>query len=72
MSIIGDLHEEWAEEAAQRHAEEIRILKVEIAQLKLEKQQLEDRNRVLAAELTSEILTAQDREGVVKGLTRKV
>lgn len=47
-------------------------LAAEVAQLKLLNEQLESRNRVLAAEVTSEILTAQDREGVVKGLTRKI
>lgn len=33
---------------------------------------LEKRNRALAAELTSDLLSAQDREGVIKGLTRKL
>ena len=40
--------------------------------LEAENEALENRNRVLAAEVADQLLTAQDREGVTKDLTRKV
>jgi predicted nuclease with TOPRIM domain len=45
---------------------------LKIRDLEAENAFLESRNRHLAGELTSELLTSLDREGVTKGLTRKL
>lgn len=51
---------------------ELGTARIENIKLKADNAALENRNRVLAAQVAQEILTAQDREGVVQGLTRKL
>jgi hypothetical protein len=52
--------------------EDVRQLIKHVRSIEEENAHLENRNRHLAAELANEILTAQDRETVTKGLTRKL
>jgi hypothetical protein len=51
---------------------ELGTTKLKCIKLATENEALHKRNQALAGELVDKLLTAQDREGVVQGLTRKV